>query len=328
MSELVGVFRRRAAELIRHEPQPEVSYAEVLIVDEPIPTRWKIVALALGGALLGVLTFYVLGPVVIYLLVGLFWLVGGMPGEFGTFLAASARFELPAGMAATNLGLATLIPISFALVVVLHHFHPRWLHSVQPGFRWRFALVSLLAGFVVLAGVWVLTRWGQPWMFSPERDWAWFLVAILLTSPLQAAAEEYFFRGYLVQALHTAAPQSPWFGVVGAAAAFAVLHGTQNLPAFLYRFAFGILAGVLVVKTGGLEAGIAAHVVNNVLAYGYAVASGQVAEVHAQTQIGWIDLAWGLAGFAAFAAVAVGIARRMKVATTTPKARFVGVAPV
>ena len=88
-------------------------------------------------------------------------------------------------------------------------------------------------------------------------------MVILLTSPLQAAAEEIFFRGYLMQALGSLVAK-PWFGVVASALVFALLHGTQNLPLFVDRLAFGLLAGLLVWRTGGLEAGIAAHVVNNV----------------------------------------------------------------
>ncbi len=324
MSALGDLLRRRSADLVRHEPQPGVTYPEVLIVEDPLGPRWRVVALGVGGALLGVATFYALTPVVIYSVVGLGWALAGTPGPFNEFLAAAARYELPAGMFATNLGLAVLAPIAMALVLVLHHFRPRWLHSVQPGFRWRYALACLLAATAVLGGLWAASRWDQPWVFAPERDAWWFLLAIVFTSPLQAAAEEYFFRGYLIQALHSVAPTSPWFGVFGSAAVFALLHGTQNLPLFLYRFAFGVLAGVLVVRTGGLEAAIAAHVVNNVVAYGYAVVSGTVAEVHAVNEIGWVELGWSLAGFAGFAAIAVWIARRMAVATTTPGVRFGG----
>ena len=213
-------------------------------------------------------------------------------------------------------------------MLFVHRFSPRVLHSVQPGFRWRFGFVALLIGFVVLTGVWLLSRIGQPLVFAPEPQVLAFLVIIVVTSPLQAAAEEYFFRGYLIQALHTTAPASPLFGVVSSAAVFAVMHGTQNLPLFLYRFVFGILAGWLVLKTGGLEAGIAAHVVNNVVAYGYAALSGGVAALHAVSQIGWADLAWSLFGFAAFTAVAIWLGARMKLATVTPGVRFGGVGEV
>ena len=53
---------------------------------------------------------------------------------------------------------------------------------------------------------------------------------------------------------------------------FALAHGAQDAPIFVDRFAFGLVAGVLVITTGGLEAGIAMHVLNNFLAFGLALA--------------------------------------------------------
>ena len=69
--------------------------------------------------------------------------------------------------------------------------------------------------------------------------------------------------------------------MVASALVFALFHGTQNLPLFLDRFGFGLLAGVLVVRTGGLEAGIAAHVANNVFAFVWAGLTRTIAEVKA-----------------------------------------------
>ena len=53
---------------------------------------------------------------------------------------------------------------------------------------------------------------------------------------------------------------------------FALAHGAQDAPIFIDRFAFGLVAGILVITTGGLEAGIAMHVLNNFLAFGVALA--------------------------------------------------------
>jgi membrane protease YdiL (CAAX protease family) len=314
--------RRWAAQWVQHEPLPGASYAAALVVDDPTEPRWRVIARGLLGPLLGLTTYVVFTPVVVSALLGLSWLASGSPGTWTEYSRSAASFQLPAGMAATQLTLALLIPLSFALVLFVHRFDPRWLHSVQPGFRWRFGLACMLAGGIALVGVWVVSRIGQSWVFEPERDVWWFLLVILLTSPLQAAAEEYFFRGYLLQALHTAAPQGSFFGVVGSAAVFALLHGTQDIPLFVNRFAFGLLAGYLAVRTGGLEAGIAAHVVNNVVAFGYAALSGTMVELKGVQSVSWIDSAWSLGGYVAFTLVAVWIAARMRVATATPGVRF------
>ena len=44
---------------------------------------------------------------------------------------------------------------------------------------------------------------------STQPGFAAFLVVVILTAPIQAAAEEYFFRGYLMQALGSLVAQ-PW----------------------------------------------------------------------------------------------------------------------
>ena len=319
---------RRVEAWVKHEPQPGVTYPEVLIIDDPLTSRWRTVMLGIGGGMLGLITYLVLAPLVSFAVVGIAW-SGVRPAEhLASYARLAGTFALPSGMVAAQLGIAVLIPISMGLVLLVHRFHPHWLHSVQPGFRWRYFLIAAGAALVVFGGVWVLSQVGQPWVWNPEPAFWGYVAAILLTSPLQAAAEEYFFRGYLLQAIHTTAPNSPWFGVVGSAAIFALLHSSGNVPALLYAFAFGILAGWLVTRTGGLEAGIALHVVNNVLTFGYAAVSGTMVASYTVRVTSWVSLVWALVGFAAFAAVAIWIAKRMNLATTTPGARFVGPAEV
>ncbi len=183
--------------------------------------------------------------------------------------------------------------------------------------RWGYGLAAVLVAAVVLNAVLLASRWGQDWTIRPQPGFWWFAVAIVLTSPLQAAAEEYFFRGYLMQALSPIV-RGPWFGIVASAALFAAFHGTQNLPLFLDRFGFGLLAGVLALKTGGLEAGIAAHVVNNICAFGYAGLTSTIAAVKATQVIGWADAGWDLAGFGLFALARSGWRGGWGLATTTP----------
>jgi len=225
--------------------------------------------------------------------------------------------EFPAGMLAQHLGLATLIPISFGLVVGLHKMQGRWLNSVQPGFRWRYGLACLIVAAVVLNLVLWASLGFRIGPVTPQPDAAWFIAVIVVTSPLQAAAEEYFFRGYLLQAI-TLVGRNRWVGVVASALVFAVFHGTQNAPLFAYRFGFGLLAGALVVLTGGLEAGIAAHVVNNLCSFTYAALGSSVAQAMATREITWAEAAWPLASFAIFGAGAWFVGRWMRVATRTP----------
>ena len=56
---------------------------------------------------------------------------------------------------------------------------------------------------------------------------------------------------------------------------FSAAHGPQDLLTFLDRFAFGLAASAVVWLTGGLEAAIVLHAVNNVLVFVLAGALGE-----------------------------------------------------
>ncbi len=127
--------------------------------------------------------------------------------------------------------------------------------------RWKFLFFCLLvevgvsAVILPLSGLAGAFSGGEQVATQPLSFAAWlpFAVVILLTTPLQAAGEEYGFRGYGLQALG-AWVRNPWFGIVVTSLLFAAAHGGQSLPLFLNRFVFGMVAGYLTVRTGGLEA--------------------------------------------------------------------------
>lgn len=269
------------------------------------------------GILVALSAYLLVVPVVGQSLILAFWYLRGQP-EQASYVKAAAAYQLPEGLVAGHIALAMLIPIALLVYRYVHGLEPRWLASVQPGVRWRFLVACLLVALVVLNAVMWASLIGKPWSFgAPQDGWVWFIVAIVVCSPLQAAAEEVFFRGYLFQAIGSLSANR-WLPVGFSALLFAMFHGTQNPALFADRFAFGLLAGWLVVVTGGIEAGIAAHIVNNLFAFGYAVFAGGVAHVKAVQQLTWVEAAWDIAGFAAFALVAWWVSQRMRVATTTP----------
>ena len=268
----------------------------------------------LAGMLAG---FVLLYPGVAGLLAALGWLARGKQGTYDAYWVRAMGFEYPEGLAATSLGLAAIIPLVLLMVRFVHQRRPVWLSSVQPGLRWRYMLIVFVVAAIVMNAQYWVTTGRTEFHWNPSPQLAFWLVAILLTTPLQAAGEEYLFRGYLMQVIGAAVRQK-WVTVLVSGAAFMAVHGTQSVSLMVDRFAFGTIMGALVVLTGGLEAAIAAHAANNVFAFGYAALSGGVAAARSMTDASWPMVAANIGAYVVVALAAWGIARAMKAATKTP----------
>ncbi len=242
-----------------------------------------------GSAVLLVLVFGVV-PAVLGLVALVALLVGGTSAEEAGALLDVTQGVTPMGLAVLNLLLGSAIASSWFVLWLFHRLKPRWLSSVAPRLRWRFLLACLPLSVVALVaslGVALflpLADGAEPVgalndFTTTTRD---FLLVIALLTPLQAAGEEYVFRGYLTQAFGSLLRWrrvSLVLAVVVPSLLFALAHGFgQSAPVFFDRFAFGVVAGILVIRTGGLEAAIAMHVLNNFLAYGMALAFGDMTE--------------------------------------------------
>ncbi|HEY6932687.1 MAG TPA: CPBP family intramembrane glutamic endopeptidase [Marmoricola sp.] len=285
----------------------------------------------------------VIAPIVLFpvLMIGV-----ALQGGRGDFLdrvtrAGSLTSVTPASMLYLNLTLASAIPITWAIMRLYHHLRPRWLASVRPGMRWRFmlpcfglAVIALVAQLVVgsvLPGD--TTDLGGHAHYSTGRIVALALV-ILVTTPLQAIGEEYAFRGYLMQAFGSFAHATfeRWHldrraaelwakvtAVVVTSVLFALAHGVQNFPLFFDRFAFGLMAGYVVVRVGGLEAGIAMHVLNNFIAFGFALAFGSIDSTLTVSTVSWWNIPVTIVQNGVYLLLVLWLAKRMALRNrTTP----------
>lgn len=285
----------------------------------------------LAGVVL-LLVLFVVGQFVLVNLVALALAVGGdSASEVNDKLSGDTA--TPSFLAAVNLGWAAAIPAVLLVAWLLHRMAPGWVVSVAGRLRWRWLLacfgLALLALALTVAVSSVLPDQGtgsvdlggatNPWT-STVRD---FVLVVVLLTPLQAAGEEFVFRGYLAQACggltaRFGAVVSGTVAVAVPAVLFGLAHGLgQGLPIFLDRFAFGVVAGVLVLLTGGLEAGIAMHVLNNFLAFGMALAFGDMTEALTPTDGTWWALPVTLTQSLSYLALTLGVARRLGVRNRT-----------
>lgn len=231
----------------------------------------------------------------------------------------------PFGLLGINLAIATFTPAVLLTVVVVHRQHPGVLASVtgrlRSGFLSRLLLVGLVLGTIsfFLTG-WLLGPDGEHGDPPVLRTLLGLLLVVLLTTPLQSAAEELAFRGYLTQAL------SSWFARPGLGALvaagvtaflFALMHGVQDPWLFGDRVVFGLAASWLVWRTGGLEAAIALHVANNLVALVAAVLTGSIEAALTATTVDWRYAVADVVTVLMFAAVADRLARRWGVAVVS-----------
>ncbi|NNG20387.1 CPBP family intramembrane metalloprotease [Naumannella sp. ID2617S] len=202
-------------------------------------------------------------------------------------LTAGKILMTPWVLLGTNLSLAAMIPIALFGQWAFFRQRPRWIHSVVGRFRWGWLGISL----ALLIPLWfgVLTVQGllggagltEDTTGGPSARWQLYLAIILITTPLQCAGEEYGFRGLVnrgVAGFFRSDKAGLVAGTLVSSALFAFAHGSTDLWANSFYFGLGVVLALLAWRTGGLEASIALHTVNNLISFLAAVYYGQIDE--------------------------------------------------
>lgn len=268
--------------------------------------------------------------------VAIFVLAAARPGPLLTNLDSLSDLSkiTPTFLLLLNLSLGALILATWVTMRVVHRMRPRWLTSVAPKMRWGFFWVCVGLSVVALVaqvamGLLLPQNEGVGFTASVNEfttTTAVMALVVLLTTPLQAAGEEYFFRGYLMQAIGSLLGFSSdrwvqlmakWTALLVTSSLFALAHGVQNFPLFFDRFMFGMIAGWLILHTGGLEAGIAMHILNNFLAFGLALTVGDLSESLNVSEISWWNVPLTLTQSIVYAALVVVAARRLGIRSHT-----------
>jgi uncharacterized protein len=175
----------------------------------------------------------------------------------------------PAGFLYVNLSLIALIPAAALSIWIGHQIRPRYLSSVRGGIRWRWlarcvlVVVPVWAVYVAISMVVDVPQGPRP------QHWLLLIVMVVLLTPFQAAGEEYLFRGWILQNIGS------WFArplvgllvsLVVSTAAFAAAHTSPDPWIIGSLGCLAVSSTIATWRTGGLEAGIVLHAVNNVTA--------------------------------------------------------------
>ena len=139
--------------------------------------------------------------------------------------------------------------------------------SSRGGWNWRAFAKCLGVAVVLMIAITVVQI-----VLSPEgigqpaiRFSLASLIVCLIFIPVQCLAEEYLFRGFILQTVGSWT-KLPVVGLLVSAGVFAAGH-PYNTIGIVAVFANGIIWGIVVMKTRGLEASSAMHIVNNYLCF-------------------------------------------------------------
>ena len=232
---------------------------------KPIVTLLLAVAMAIPLITLSFLPLVVVG------------LVSGAPDLESYVFGLDPKNLSPTMFVSVNLSLIVLIPVAGLSIWAVHRIRPGYLSSVAGRLRWRWlgrCVLVILPIWLVYMGLGFLVD--LPSSPRPEQ-WLALLIITLIMTPFQSAAEEYFFRGWIMQNV------GAWFRhpIVGlvvsltiSTTVFSVAHGSPD-PWILGSIGcLAVAAGIAAWRTGGLEAGIVMHAINNLLAFGAVLTFG------------------------------------------------------
>lgn len=256
-------------------------------------------------------------------------------------LSAEVSFDLtdPIMVAVLLLSIVLMLPSYIFASLIIQGRKLGFVSSAAGRLRWRWLLLTTAAAAVVavvLSGLSLLLPGeadaaAAAGVVAPADNPALWttLVVLLVFVPLQAAAEEYIFRGYLMQAIGRWL-RHPAFAILLPVPLFVLGHLYDPLGQLSVGI-FAVAAGWLTWRTGGLEAAIALHVVNNLLAFLLALAG--LSDVNASDP-GWVSFFFSALLIGAYVGVVEWLFRRSGLGRTVivtpapiPPAPAWGVAP-
>ncbi|MFT4216918.1 MAG: type II CAAX endopeptidase family protein [Micropruina sp.] len=215
-------------------------------------------------------------------MVGLVVIWMQLPFSPDSMSAENLDLNDPAQAAFLGLMLALFIPAGRLTVRLMGRRGT--LDSVAGRFRWGLFARSLMltTGPVLLplAVIWALDPWAP---VVSGRTLGMLAVAVLII-PLQAAGEEYLFRGVLMQVVgHWL--RAPIWGLLISLPLFVLGHD-YDAWGLAAVGVFAVAATWLTWRTGGLEAAIALHAVNNAVIF--ALGAFGMADLN-ETSGTWLD---------------------------------------
>ncbi len=224
-----------------------------------------------------------------YILTGIFVFLGLLIGNFTTLLLAYALAPNlhvsadgnPFAQFDTNTQLILImLPFVFALYALMlsiRYVHKRpilSLFTARSKFDWKryfFAFGVWLTILLVMLAILVATSENQVFWNLNGSTFLMLVAISLVLFPIQTAAEEAFFRGWLFQGIGKRFKHA-WLSILITGIIFGLMHGANpeiekiGYGIFAYYILSGIFLGIIAHLDDGLELGMGYHAANNIFA--------------------------------------------------------------
>jgi len=218
--------------------------------------------------------------VVVALLIAQFPFVIAVIGEVGLEgLSTLDETEMLSVLESNTSLFYLLLPFAvafFAILLVIKKIHHQKLVNfltTRPRFDWQRVFFSFF-----LVAILAIVSLGVDYYFNPEKyvwnynanDFFILLIIAVLMIPLQTTAEEFFFRGYLMQGFGLWS-RNRWVPLIITSLLFGLLHGSNPEVAkmgsalILVYITTGFFLAILTLMDEGLELAIGFHAANNLI---------------------------------------------------------------
>lgn len=268
------------------QPAPQAAFQLAPVETEPLEYHrlyrgipryswWK----PLVALLLGVIFYFTLQTIYLLVIAVAYFGMSGDPATIESIEAlALPDTQQPITILSTLGSVILMIPALFAALWAVGYKPIGRLWSVAGRIRWNLIWRSVLPSIAALVvmnvvGIGLELLWTSDIAAEfemPEIDataamWSALLLIVLL--PFQCAAEELVFRGMLLQMLGSWL-RSPWVAIVLSAVLFGFSH-IYDVWGWSAVVVMALVSGWLTWRTGGLEAAIVLHIVNNAVAFSF-----------------------------------------------------------
>lgn len=181
-----------------------------------------------------------------------------------------------------NIFLFSWFPIGLFINWIVFKSSPGNLMSVAGKVRWKWLFHCIIVMLPIMTTVIIIQNFiEEPVSLTFNMSTLTAVAISFIFTPLQCMGEEMLFRGWAIQ---TFGPffknkKTGWI-VIGllASAAFSLAHNPSTFLIGIELFAFALISCVLIYVTGGMEACIVMHAINNVVLFSITNLSGGAVE--------------------------------------------------